>query len=67
MTEQKLLTRESLVKDGFKKSHTSKTRGYVRVGTETIVAYKGRFGEGFKVFSNNKQSSQYCFVTYYVK
>ena len=49
------------------KHHTSYFRGYIRVGEENVVPYKGRFGVGYKVYRNNPNSSRYCFLTYYIK
>ena len=61
------MTKSELISKGYKVSHTSYTRGYVKVGREVVVAYKGRFGEGFKVLTNNNKSSRYCHVTYLLK
>lgn len=49
------------------KSHTSMTRGYIsRKGGCKIEQYKGRFGEGYKVYTARTDSTQYCNVTYYI-
>ena len=52
--------------------HTSLTKGYVsrkpiKDGTNPFTPYKGRFGEGFTRLSSNPKSTQYCFITYYIK
>lgn len=58
----------NLIVTNYRKHHTSYHRGYVSVkeNREIIEEYKGRFGKGFKVFSHNPGSTNYCFVTYYV-
>ena len=57
------------LKKGLRQLHTSLTRGYVSRKNEygITLPYSGRFGTGFKVLSRNFESSQYCFVTYFVK
>jgi len=49
--------------------HTSLTKGYVsrKTGSHPFVPYKGRFGEGFTRLSPNWKSTQYSFITYYIK
>lgn len=49
--------------------HSALCRGYVSVkATEGIVTeYKGRFGKGYKVKRHNPNSTQYCFVEYWVE
>lgn len=49
--------------------HTATCRGYVSVKAvveDTIEPYKGRFGEGFVVYSHNDRSTMYCYKRYYV-
>lgn len=49
-------------------SHSSMSTGYVRKNaTYTPNPYKGRFGEGFTVKSNNSGSTRYCYKTYYLE
>lgn len=49
-------------------SHSSMSNGYVRKNaTYTPIPYKGRFGVGFTVVSNNSSSTRYCYKTYYVE
>lgn len=67
MTETKLMTSTELCQAGYKVHHSSLTRGYIRVGRESVVEYNGRFGKGYKVYSNNSKSSRYCHVTYLIK
>ena len=54
---------------GLRQLHTSLTRGYVSRKDEAGITlpYSGKFGTGFKVLSRNFDSTQYCFVTYFVK
>lgn len=55
-------------KEGLiKELHTSLYRGYVsRVKGQTVEPYKGRFGEGVKLLSCNRNSTRYSYVTYYI-
>jgi len=49
--------------------HTSLCRGYVS-RKDNLVRwdnYAGRFGKGIRVYSPNYESTQYCYVTYWVK
>lgn len=49
-------------------SHTSMTNGYVRKKeTYNPRPYKGRFGVGFTVKSNNSASTRYAYLTYYIE
>lgn len=49
-------------------SHSSMANGYVRKNaTYTPIPYKGRFGAGFTVASNNSSSTLYCYKTYYIE
>lgn len=49
-------------------SHSSMANGYVRKNaTYSPIPYKGRFGAGFTVVSNNSISTRYCYKTYYVE
>ena len=53
----------------YREHHTSLTRGYVSVkggGMDAPVTYSGRFGKGYTVKSHNPNSTQYCFITYYI-
>jgi hypothetical protein len=62
-------TIKELESKGYKKLHTSYTRGYIsrKSTTDCIRPYKGKFGEGYKVFTPCFNSSQYCYVTYWIK
>jgi hypothetical protein len=63
VTEVKNLTASG----ALRKSHTSKTRGYVSRKTDgRAQTYSGKFGKGFVVYTPNWDSTQFCFVTYYV-
>lgn len=55
--------------EGLKISHTSRKMGYVsRKNTNgTVAPYKGRFGEGYVLYTPAFDSTRYCFVTYYIK
>lgn len=56
------------VKEGLiKELHTSLYRGYVsRVEGQKVEPYKGKFGEGVKLLSCNRNSTRYSYVTYYI-
>ena len=50
------------------KKITSLSRGYVKksiMETEK-QSYNGRYGKGYKTYSHNPNSTNYCFVNYYV-
>lgn len=49
-------------------SHSSMTNGYIRKNaTYNPLPYKGRFGVGFTVKSNNSASTRYAYITYYIE
>lgn len=49
-------------------SHSSRTNGYTRKNAlYNPQPYKGRFGVGFTVNSNNSTSTRYCYKTYYIE
>ena len=52
---------------GTKEHHTAYCKGYVPVNTKIIKEYSGKFGVGFTVKTSNKNSTRYCFITYYIK
>lgn len=62
---------EKMVESGvLYEHHTSYARGYVsrKMKWSELEGeeYKGKFGEGFKVYSPNFNSTNYCYVTYYI-
>lgn len=54
---------------GCKQHHTSLARGYIsRKNSNTIIEeYDGKFGKGYKVHTPHYESTQYHYVTYYIK
>lgn len=49
-------------------SHSSMTNGYIRKNARYHPQpYKGRFGVGFTVKSNNPKSTRYAYITYYIE
>lgn len=51
-----------------KEHHSALTRGYTsRKASAPFVAYKGRFGEGLTRLTPHPRSTQYCYITYYIK
>lgn len=49
-------------------SHSSMTNGYIRKNAVYHPQpYKGRFGVGFTVKSNNSKSTRYAYITYYIE
>jgi hypothetical protein len=51
----------------YKEHHTSLTRGYVKVNQQIKEEYNGRFGKGYTIKRHNPNSTQYCYITYYVE
>lgn len=48
--------------------HSSMTNGYIRKdAVYDPQPYKGRFGVGFTVKSNNPASTRYAYITYYIE
>lgn len=49
--------------------HTSTAAGYVSVKCEETdpIPYKGRFGDGYVIRIHNPESTQYCYVQYWIK
>ena len=57
-----------LEKAGYIFHHSAIRRGYNSRKEQTIIAYKGRFGEGVIVKENNPRSTQYGIrINYYIK
>lgn len=51
----------------YSEHHTSLSRGYVLVkNNEQPKPYKGKFGNGYTIRTNNPNSTRYCFITYYI-
>lgn len=52
----------------YTKSHTSAHRGYVsrKTGATEPMRYSGKFGEGYVVFSPRRDTTRYCYITYYI-
>lgn len=67
MTYQELM--EKVEKGEYIKHHTSAKRGYLsRTSKEPRVKeYSGKFGEGFSAESPRWDTTQYIYVTYYIK
>ena len=66
-----LNTHETRIINGdiCKYHHTATTAGYVSVKCEEAepIPYKGHFGEGYKIRIHNPESTQYCYVQYWIK
>lgn len=58
---------EILKKNGYKLHHSALNQGYVRVKTFEVEPYEGRYGKGFKYGFNNRDSSRFKVVEYWVK
>ena len=54
---------------GYHLHHVATTRCYVsRISdSRRVETYKGRFGEGYIVYSPNWSSTNYSYIAYYVK
>lgn len=61
------MTREQIIKAGYHLHHASYAPGYIRVNTEKIEKYAGRFGKGYKIYSHNRTSTRFCWVEYFTK
>ena len=49
-------------------AHTVLAPGYVKVSSYGKVEdYKGRYGEGYKVYHHNYLSSRWCKCTYWIR
>ena len=67
MIAEKMTVKQLKVK-GYKEHHTSWVSGYMSRKSDPVVeSYKGRFGEGYAVYSPSWQSTRFHHVTYYIK
>jgi len=68
-TEMTVKGVEALNKAGFlERVCTSWYKGYVsRKGDGVALQYQGRYGKGFAVLTPSFKSTQYCYITYFVK
>jgi hypothetical protein len=50
------------------KKITSLHRGYVsnKITETAPINYNGKYGKGYTTMSHNPNSTQYCFINYYV-
>ena len=56
------------IKENYKEHHTARAKRYVSRRSEgEIEPYKGKYGEGYKIYYPAWDSTQYCYVTYYIK
>lgn len=52
----------------YKYHHTGSCRGYLsRKQPPRVVPYKGKYGEGYKVYHPRWDTTQYVSVSYYIK
>lgn len=59
---------KELMNQGYEEHHTSYSKGYIsRVATGTLRPYKGRFGEGYTIHTPCWESTNYHYVTYWIK
>lgn len=47
--------------------HTSTALGYQSVKCDRVEDYEGRYGVGYKVYSNKPGTTRYCTVSYYIE
>lgn len=54
---------------GYRLHHSATTRCYVSRKSEMrrVETYKGRFGEGYIVYTPNWRSTNYSYIVYYIK
>lgn len=56
------------IKQEYVYHHTASARGYISRRKDGIIEpYKGRFGTGYKIMRPRWDTTQYCYVDYYVK
>lgn len=56
-----------MIKTVCTEHHTARARRYVSRKIDGIVEpYNGKFGAGYKVYAPARDSTRYCYVTYYV-
>ncbi len=59
-----------LTKSGHTLHHTASSRGYVSRKADSPVefrTYKGKFGEGYAVYTPRWDTTQFCNVEYWVR
>lgn len=58
-----------LMEEGCRLHHESSCRGYVsrRHDGCKVQDYEGRFGEGYKLLRPRYDSTQYCWVEYWIR
>jgi hypothetical protein len=65
------MTYEQLKQDPrYHHHHTSAIRGYASRNGKLpvkVLPYKGRFGEGYKVLLPRWDTTQYCWIAYYIR
>ena len=60
--------KKDLLEKGFAVHHVAYSRGYFpRKVACKVETYCGRFGSGFKVHENARNSSRFHYVTYFIK
>lgn len=57
----------NLSESGHTLVKTSLYKGYVSVKNMHICYYKGRYGEGYAIFTHSYSTSKYCVVEYFIK
>lgn len=56
------------IKSECDEMHTVLAPGYVKVSSYgKVEKYKGRYGEGYKVYRHNPLSSRWCKCTYWIR
>jgi hypothetical protein len=60
---------KAMVANGtLREHHTGSARGYISRKSDGVVAkYSGKFGEGYTISTPRFDTTQYVYVTYYVK
>ena len=60
---------KELESEGYEYHHTSWKRGYVSRKSDVVTAkcYIGHFGEGYTIDRPSWDSTQYCYIDYFVK
>ena len=58
-----------MTSNGYHLHHVATTRCYVSRTSDSrcVETYKGRYGEGYAVYTPNWRSTNYSYIAYYVK
>lgn len=56
------------VKNECEEHHTALAPGYVKVSSYgKVEKYSGRYGDGYKIYHHNPNSTRWCNCTYWIR